>query len=75
MHPKQKMNQIIERINIASEANESISLSADEVKVLADEIGDFHYIPVLTSEQITQLCEEGKLGQPMFPNKKDDQTN
>ena len=63
MHPKQKMNQIIERINIASEANESISLSADEVKILADEIGDFHYIPVLTSEQIIQLCNKGELGQ------------
>ncbi|KJV37566.1 hypothetical protein [Acinetobacter indicus] len=63
MHPKQIMNQIIERINIASEANKGISLSVDEVKVLADEIGDFHYIPVLTNEQVIQLCNEGKLGQ------------
>lgn len=69
MHPKQQINQIVERLNTAADANVGISLTADEVKVLADEIGDLHYIPVLTNEQIIQLCNDGKLGQPMTQKK------
>lgn len=63
MHPKQIMNQIIDRINKAAESNQSLVLDADEVKILAEEIGDLHFVPVLTNEQIVQLCKEGKLGQ------------
>lgn len=63
MHPKQIMNQIIDRINEAAESNQSLVLDADEVKILAEEIGDLHFVPVLTNEQIVQLCKEGKLGQ------------
>lgn len=69
MHPKQQMNQIVDRLNAAAESNEGISLTADEVKILADEVGDLHYIPVLTNEQIVQLCKEGKLGQPIVNHK------
>ncbi|MGC3818615.1 hypothetical protein [Acinetobacter sp. G11] len=63
MHPKQIMNQIIDRINQAAESNEALNLNADEVKVLAAEIGDIHFVPVYTNEQIVQLVKEGKLGQ------------
>lgn len=70
MHPKQKINLIIDRINEAAEANLSLVLTAEEVKVLSEEIGDIHFVPVLSNEQIVQLVNEGKLGQPMF-NKKD----
>ena len=63
MHPKQIMNQIIDRINEAAAANQPLVLDAEEVKILAEEIGDLHFVPVLTNEQIVQLCKEGKLGQ------------
>lgn len=70
MHPKQIMNQIVDRINEAAAANQPLVLGVEEVKILAEEIGDLHFVPVLTNEQIVQLCKEGKLGQPMV-NKKD----
>ena len=63
MHPKQIMNQIVDRINEAAAANHPLVLGAEEVKILAEEIGDLHFVPVLTNEQIVQLCKEGKLGQ------------
>lgn len=63
MHPKQIMNQIVDRINEAAAANQPLVLDAEEVKILAEEIGDLHFVPVLTNEQIVQLCKEGKLGQ------------
>lgn len=69
MHPKQQMNQIVDRLNAAAESNEGISLTAEDVQILAAEVGDLHYIPVLTNEQIVQLCKEGKLGQPIINNK------
>ena len=65
MHPKQIMNQIVDRINEAAAANQPLVLDAEEVKILAEEIGDLHFVPVLTNEQIVQLCKEGKLGQPI----------
>lgn len=63
MHQKQIMNQIVDRINEAAAANQPLVLDAEEVKILAEEIGDLHFVPVLTNEQIVQLCKEGKLGQ------------
>lgn len=63
MHPKQIMNQIVDRINEAAAANQPLVLGSEEVKILAEEIGDLHFVPVLTNEQIVQLCKEGKLGQ------------
>jgi len=57
------MNQIVERINKAATDSESLTLNPEEVKILSEEIGDLHFIPVLTNEQLIQLCNEGKLGQ------------
>lgn len=66
---KLAINQIITRINDAAANNESIVFTAQEVKILAEEIGDLYYVPVLTNEQIVQLCKEGKLGQKMVDKK------
>jgi len=66
---KLPINQIISRINDAAANDETIILSAQEVKILAEEIGDLYYVPVLTNEQIVQLCKEGKLGQKMVDKK------
>lgn len=63
------INQIISRINDAAANDETIVLSAQEVKILAEEIGDLYYVPVLTNEQIVQLCKEGNLGQKMVDKK------
>ncbi|QOW45751.1 hypothetical protein [Acinetobacter piscicola] len=65
------INQIITRINDAAANNEAIVLTAEEVKILSKDIGETYFIPVLTNEQIVQLCEEGKLGQPMLPKETD----
>lgn len=66
---KLPINQIISRINDAAANNETIVFTAQEVKILAEEIGDLYYVPVLTNEQIVQLCKEGKLGQKMVDKK------
>lgn len=66
---KLPINQIISRINDAAANDETIVLSAQEVKILAEEIGDLYYVPVLTNEQIVQLCKEGKLGQKIVDKK------
>lgn len=63
------INQIIDRINDAAANNEAIVLTAEEVKILSKDIGKTYFVPVLTNKQIVQLCEEGKLGKPMFPKK------
>lgn len=55
MQQKQILNQIIERLNGAAENSHPLTLDAEEVKVLAEEIGDMHYIPVLTMEQLVEL--------------------
>lgn len=72
---KYLINDVLDKIRDASKNNIGLELSVDEAKILADRISDLRLIPVYTMEQITQLCDEGKLGQPMFPNKKDNQTN
>ncbi len=66
---KLPINQIISRINDAAANNETIVLTAQEVKILAEEVGDLYYVPVLTNEQIVQICKEGKLGQKMVDKK------
>ena len=60
------INQIITRINDAAANNEAMVLTAEEVKILSKDIGETYFVPVLTNEQIVQLCKEGKLGKPMF---------
>ncbi|WP_198077832.1 hypothetical protein [Acinetobacter calcoaceticus] len=66
---KLPINQIIARINDAAENNEALALTAEEVKILSKEVGDSFFIPVLSNEQIVQLCKEGKLGKPVFSEK------
>ena len=66
---KLPINHIISRINDAAANNETIVLTAQEVKILAEEVGDLYYVPVLTNEQIVQICKEGKLGQKMVDKK------
>ena len=65
------INQVISRINEAAANNEAMLLTAEEVKILSKDIGETYFVPVLTNEQIVQLCEEGTLGKPIFPKKTD----
>lgn len=65
MNNKQLMNQIVELINTAAKNNGELHLTAEQVKVLSDEIGHIRYVPVLTMEQVGQLVKDGKLGQPV----------
>lgn len=60
---KLPINQIIARINDAATHGEALVLTAEEVKILSNDIGDKVFIPVLTNEQVVQLVKEGKLGQ------------
>ncbi|MGA8883214.1 MAG: hypothetical protein WB445_06305 [Acinetobacter sp.] len=71
MTNKYLINEILDKIRNASENKIGLELSIDETKVLADRIGDLRLIPVYTMEQIAQLCDEGKLGQQVFPSKTD----
>lgn len=57
------INRVIKKLNDAAENNQELLLTPDEVKTLAKDKGNFHRIPVLTNEQVIQLCNEGKLGQ------------
>lgn len=63
MGNKYLINEVLDKIRAANNAESELNLSVDEVKILADRIGDLRLIPVYTMEQISQLCEEGKLGQ------------
>ncbi|ENW78632.1 hypothetical protein F909_03594 [Acinetobacter sp. ANC 3929] len=60
------INLIIKKINEAALKNESLTLSAEEVKIVSEDFGDQYFVPVLTNEQIIQMCEEGTLGKPIF---------
>lgn len=64
------INDVIKKLNEASENNQELLLSPEEVKVLAKDRGNLHRIPVYTSEQVLQLVKEGKLGQKVI-NKKE----
>lgn len=63
------INQVISRINAAAKNNQEVNLTADEVKILSQQIGDQYFVPVLTGEQIVQMVKEGKLGQRMVEKK------
>ena len=43
---KLPINQLIAKINVAAENNEPMSLSVDEVKLIAKDFGDIVMIPV-----------------------------
>lgn len=57
------INKVIKKLNDAAENNQELLLTPEEVKVLAKDRGSNHRIPVLTSEQVLKLVDEGKLGQ------------
>lgn len=63
------INKLIDKINDTARNNQTLNLSIEEVKLLSKELGDTVFIPVLTNEQVVQLCKDGKLGQSMFPKK------
>lgn len=63
------INILVKKINSAAEKNQDMTLSADEVKLLSEEIGGQYFIPVLSNDQLIQMCREGKLGQPILPKK------
>ncbi|MFC2996794.1 hypothetical protein ACFODO_16305 [Acinetobacter sichuanensis] len=44
------INNVLDKIREASKNKTSLELLVDEVKVLADRIGDFRLIPVYTME-------------------------
>lgn len=54
-NPEMPINKIIKKINDASDAGTELTLTPQEVKYLADEIGDMVMIPVLTWEQVAKL--------------------
>ncbi|RSN83333.1 hypothetical protein EA770_06980 [Acinetobacter baumannii] len=66
---KLPINQLMSKINDAAKEGISLTLDIDEVKLISKEFGDQYFIPVLSQEQIIKLCNEGKLGQPIFPQK------
>lgn len=66
---KLPINRLISKINEAAKQGQTMALTIEEVRLLSKEIGDKIFIPILTNEQVVQLCKEGKLGQPMFPKK------
>lgn len=64
------IDKVIKKLNDAAENSQELLLTPDEVKVLAKDRGNNHRIPILTNEQVIQLCNEGKLGRKIT-NKKD----
>lgn len=65
------INKIIKKINEAAANNESLLLSVEEIKIVSEDFGDQYFVPVLTNDQIVQLCKEGKLGKPLFSKKEE----
>lgn len=65
------INKIIRKINEAAKKNEALYLTADEVKIVSEDFGDQYFVPILTNEQLIKLCDEGKLGKPIFKKEKD----
>ncbi|WP_119054997.1 hypothetical protein [Acinetobacter colistiniresistens] len=65
------INLIIKKINEAATNNQSLTLSAEEVQVISKDFGDQYFVPILTNEQLVQMCNEGKLGKPIFSNKEE----
>lgn len=63
------INKVIKKLNDAAKNNQELLLSPEEVQVLAKDRGNLHRIPVLSEEQVIQLCNEGKLGQKITDRK------
>ena len=65
------INLIINKINEAAANNQSLTLSVEEVQVISKDFGDQYFVPILTNEQLIQMCNEGKLGKPIFSTKEE----
>ncbi|KQG01701.1 hypothetical protein [Acinetobacter pittii] len=63
------INKLISKINEAASRNEPLDLTIEDVQILSKGIGDSFFIPVLTNEQVVELSKQGKLGNPIRPNK------
>ncbi|MCK4113707.1 hypothetical protein [Acinetobacter radioresistens] len=51
-------NEIIERLKNAASDNESLQLTPEEVKILAEEISDYACVPLVTGEELMELIKE-----------------
>ena len=51
-------NEIIERLKKAASDNESLQLTPEEVKILAEEVGDYACVPLVTGEELMELIRE-----------------
>ncbi len=51
-------NEIIERLKRAASDNESLQLTPEEVKILAEEVGDYACVPLVTGEELMELIRE-----------------
>ncbi|WP_151768995.1 hypothetical protein [Acinetobacter colistiniresistens] len=65
------INLIIKKINEAATNNQSLTLSAEEVQVISKDFGYQYFVPILTNEQLVQMCKDGKLGKPIFSTKEE----
>jgi len=51
-------NEIIEHLKKAASDNESLQLTPEEVKILAEELGDYACVPLVTGEELMELIRE-----------------
>lgn len=60
------INRIIDKLISASDENQELSLSVEEVHELRKELGDTVFIPVMTMEEMAKKCESGEIGVSPF---------
>lgn len=56
------INKIIDKLINASDENQELSLSVEEVHELRKELGDTVFIPVMTMEEMAEFSRSKKLG-------------
>ncbi|AMW78623.1 hypothetical protein AMD27_06810 [Acinetobacter sp. TGL-Y2] len=64
------INRIIDKLISASDENQELSLSVEEVHELRKELGDTVFIPVMTMEEMAKKCESGEIGVSPFNHDK-----
>lgn len=52
-------NQVFEKIRESSKQKSGLSLSPEEVEILAGELGNFRYVPVYSMQDVPRLIDEG----------------
>lgn len=60
------INKIIDKLISASDENQELSLSVEEVHELRKELGDTVFIPVMTMEEMAKKCESDEIGVSPF---------